>query len=149
MGRFAVVRDGREVDESAYGGRKVRTLLRVLAARQGQFVPNDVLAEALWPDRPPANPAANLQVLVTRARRAIGRVDLIRTGPGGYALADSPDCTVDTEVFLAAVEQTGRLHGPPALAAYREALALAADPLVEDTYATWSQPYRARVSQVR
>jgi DNA-binding SARP family transcriptional activator len=149
MGRFAVVRDGREVNESAYRGRKVRTLLRVLATRQGQFVPNDVLAEALWPQRPPASPAANLQVLVNRARRAVDCADLIRTGPGGYALAGPPVCTVDTEVFLAAVEHAGRLHGPPALAAYREALASVAEPLAEDTYADWSQPYRARVLQVR
>jgi DNA-binding SARP family transcriptional activator len=50
MGRFAVVCDGREVDEPTFGGRKVRTMLRVLASRQGRFVPNEVLAEALWPD---------------------------------------------------------------------------------------------------
>src|SRR3954451_21673341 len=142
MGRFAVVRDGREVDESAYGGRKVRTLLRALAVRQGQFVPNDVLADVVWPQRPPANPAANLQVLVNRARRAVGRPELIRTGPGGYALAGAPGCTVDTEVFLAAVAEVGSRRGPSALAAYRQALAAAAEPLTEDIYAPWAQPYR-------
>ena len=96
MGRFAVVCDGREVDEAAFQGRKVRTLLRVLASRQGRFVANDVLAEAVWPQQPPASPAANLQVLVNRARRAVGRAELIRTGPGGYALAGPPECLVDT-----------------------------------------------------
>jgi DNA-binding SARP family transcriptional activator len=149
MGRFAVVRDGREVDESAYQGRKVRALLRVLATRQGQFVPNDLLIEALWPEQPPASPAANLQVLVNRARRAVGRPELIHTGPQGYALAGPPDCSVDTEVFLAAVERAGRLDGTVALAAYREALGPAAEPLPEDMYAEWSQPYRARVLQAR
>jgi DNA-binding SARP family transcriptional activator len=149
MGRFAVIRDGRVVDESAYQGRKVRTLLRVLAARQGQFVPNDVLAAALWPDQPPAKPEANLQVLVNRARRAVGWPSLIHTGPGGYALAGPPGCTVDTEVFLAAVEHAGRLDGQPALAAYRGALAALAEPLPEDMYADWSQPYRTRIIQAR
>ncbi|MFI7547580.1 AAA family ATPase [Actinoplanes sp. NPDC049599] len=149
MGRFAVVCDGREVDESAYQGRKVRALLRVLASRQGQFVANDLLIDALWPQRPPADPAANLQVLVNRARRAVGRPELIHTGPQGYALAAPPYCVVDTEVFLAAVERAGRLVGPPALAAYREALGTAAEPLPEDLYADWSQPYRNRVLQAR
>jgi len=149
MGRFAVVRDGREVDESAYQGRKVRTLLRVLATRQGQFVPNDLLIAALWPQRPPASPAGNLQVLVNRARRAVGRPELIHTGPQGYALAGPPDCSVDTEVFLSAVDRAGRLDGRAALAAYREALGPAAEPLPEDMYADWSQPYRTRVLQAR
>jgi len=149
MGRFAVVRDGREVDESAYQGRKVRALLRVLATRQGQFVPNDLLIEALWPQRPPASPAANLQVLVNRCRRAVGRPELIRTGPHGYALAGPPDCSVDTEVFLSAVELAGRIDGRAALAAYREALGSAAEPLPEDMYADWSQSYRTRVLQAR
>ncbi|GAA0382577.1 hypothetical protein Acor_57360 [Acrocarpospora corrugata] len=149
MGRFAVVRDGQEVAESAYHGRKVRVLLRVLAVRQGQFVPNDVLTAALWAQRPPASPAANLQVLVNRARRAVGWAGLIRTGPGGYALAGPPDCIVDTEVFLAVMEHAGRLPGPAALAAYRAALASVAEPLAEDMYADWCQPYRARVAQAR
>jgi DNA-binding SARP family transcriptional activator len=149
MGRFAIVSDGREVQESAYHGRKVRSLLCVLAIRQGQFVPNDVLTAALWPQRPPASPAANLQVLVNRARRAVGWAELIRTGPGGYAMTGPPDCVVDTEVFLDAAENAARLDGRAALAAYREALASAAEPLVEETYADWSQPYRTRVLQVR
>jgi DNA-binding SARP family transcriptional activator len=149
MGRFAVLRGGREVDESAYQGRKVRALLRVLATRQGQFVPNDLLIAALWPQQPPASPAANLQVLVNRARRAVGRPELIHTGPHGYALAGPPECTVDTEVFLSAVEQAAGLDGRAALAAYREALGPAAEPLPEDLYADWSQPYRTRVLQAR
>jgi DNA-binding SARP family transcriptional activator len=149
MGRFAVVCDGREVDEAAFQGRKVRILLRVLASRQGRFVSNDVLAEAVWPQRPPASPAANLQVLVNRARRAVGRAELIRTGPGGYALAGPPDCVVDTEAFLAAVSAAGRLDGAAALAAYRTALAGVTEPLSEEAYSDWSQPYRTRVLQAR
>ena len=145
MGRFAVLRDGREIDGSKFGGRKVRTLLRVLASRQGQFVSNDVLAEALWSDRHPADPAANLQVLVNRARRAVGRADVIRTCAGGYALAGPASCTVDAEWFLAEVDQAGRLDGPAALAVYRKALAAVAEPLSEDSYADWARAYRERI----
>ena len=145
MGRFAVLRDGREIDGSKFGGRKVRTLLRVLASRQGQFVSNDVLAEALWSDRQPADPAANLQVLVNRARRAVGRADVIRTCAGGYALAGPASCTVDAEWFLAEVDQAGRSDGPAALAVYRKALAAVAEPLSEDSYADWARAYRERI----
>jgi DNA-binding SARP family transcriptional activator len=49
LGRFQVHRDGEEVPPAAFGGRKVRTLLRVLAVRGPDLVPHEVLAEALWP----------------------------------------------------------------------------------------------------
>jgi DNA-binding SARP family transcriptional activator len=44
------------VAPAAFGGRKVRALLRVLAVRSPDLVPHEVLAEALWPDRLPEQP---------------------------------------------------------------------------------------------
>ena len=44
LGRFQVRRDGEEVPPAAFGGRKVRTLLRVLAVRRPDLVPHEVLA---------------------------------------------------------------------------------------------------------
>ena len=95
LGRFAALRNGKEIPPTAFGGRKVRTLVKVLASRQGTFVSNDMLAEALWPGRLPADPVANLHVLVNRARRALGDSTLIITGQGGYTLAASSACGVD------------------------------------------------------
>src|SRR3954451_11862065 len=86
LGRFQVRRNGEEVPPAAFGGRKVRTLLRVLAVRRPDLVPHDVLAEALWPDRQPADPVATLAVLVTRARHALAEPGAVVTGTGGYAL---------------------------------------------------------------
>ena len=39
LGRFQARRDGREVPPAAFGGRKVRLLLRVLAVRRPDLVP--------------------------------------------------------------------------------------------------------------
>src|SRR3982074_3495244 len=64
LGRFQVRRDGEEIAPAAFGGRKVRALLRVLAVRCPDLVPHEALADALWPDRLPADPAGNLGVLV-------------------------------------------------------------------------------------
>ena len=72
LGRFVVVRDGSEIAAAGFGGRKVRALLRILTTRRGELVSHDVLTEMLWGDRPPSDPVANLQVLVNRARRALG-----------------------------------------------------------------------------
>ncbi|QJY45228.1 BTAD domain-containing putative transcriptional regulator [Pseudonocardia broussonetiae] len=147
LGRFQVRRDGREVPPAAFGGRKVRALLRVLAVRRPDLVPHDVLAEALWPDRLPADPAANLGVLVNRARRALGDPALIVTGTGGYALGD---CEVDAGRFLAAVEASRTADTDGAvLQAASTALALWGEPLPEDSYAEWASEPRERLHRAR
>jgi DNA-binding SARP family transcriptional activator len=151
LGPFAVVVDGVEVPAAAFGGRLARSLLRLLAARRGQLVSREVLTETLWGDRQPADPDANVNVLVNRARRALVSADLIVTRPGGYLLADGPGCQVDVEQFLAGVEAGRRraAAGEPAAALdlYQEALGRWAEPLPEDAYADWAQPLRASLAQ--
>lgn len=103
LGRFRAMAGGQELPATAFGGRKVRTLLAVLAVDRDRYVSHDALAEALWPDAAPADPAGNLGVLVNRARRALGDPGLIRTGPRGYAL--DARCGLDTARFAGLVEQ--------------------------------------------
>ncbi|MGZ8749259.1 MAG: BTAD domain-containing putative transcriptional regulator [Pseudonocardia sp.] len=150
LGRFQVRRDGEEVPPAAFGGRKVRTLLRVLAVRRPDLVPYEVLAESLWPDHQPADPVANLAVLVTRARRAIAVPEAVVTGAGGYALGP---CAVDVTEFLGLVERARRaLRGGRAADAAHdcaEALRLWGEPLAEDTYAEWARAPRERLLRAR
>jgi DNA-binding SARP family transcriptional activator/tetratricopeptide (TPR) repeat protein len=150
LGRFAVEHDSQELALGSFGGRLARRLLRLLALRRGTLVPKDLIADALWPEDPPADPAGNIEVLVSRIRRVLGDRTLIRTGPGGYLLAEGGRCRVDAEEFLAAV-QAGRaaLAGRPgeALASFRAALDIwRGEPLPEDTYADWAQADRRRLS---
>src|SRR3954452_9757816 len=146
LGRFQVHRDGREVRATAFGGRKVRALLRVLAVRRPGLVPHDVLAEALWPDHLPADPAGNLNVLVNRARRAVGDPGIVVTGVGGYALGP---CRLDVEAFspaLGAARQAASAgNSLAALADAEAALAMWAEPLAEDVYADWALEPRRRL----
>lgn len=146
LGTFAVRRGSADIPLREFGGRRAQQLLRLLALRRGTLVPKDVIAEALWPHHPSARAAADIQVLVSRVRRAIGDRSLVQTGPGGYRLADDARCQVDAETFLKAVE-AGRslLQKQPAaaLAAFREALRLwGGEPLAEDAYALWAQEER-------
>jgi DNA-binding SARP family transcriptional activator/class 3 adenylate cyclase len=148
LGRFSARRSGEEIPPGAFGGRLVRTLVRVLVTRRGTFVSRDVLAEALWPGRMPADPGANLRVLVQRARAALGDPSLILTGPGGYSFAAGGDCAVDAEAFLSAVD-AGRRHlaaGQAGLALRELRAALDAwggEPLAEDAYEDWAQEPRS------
>ena len=147
LGRFQVRRGSDEVPPAAFGGRKVRALLRVLAVRAPDLVTHEVLAEALWPDRLPADPAANLGVLVNRARRAVAEPRVIVTGTGGYALGE---CAVDVAEFLAAAERVrAAVDDAAVVRAADVGLALWGEPLVEDTYADWAREPRERLHRVR
>jgi DNA-binding SARP family transcriptional activator/tetratricopeptide (TPR) repeat protein len=119
------------VDLRAGLDRKARTVLRLLALARGRAVGADALAQALWGDRPPARPADQLAVLVSRIRRLLGR-ETIAYGDGGYRLDgilldldELETMTTETERRLA----EGRLTG--AVATARIALALVRGPLPE------------------
>ena len=155
LSRFAVRRDGREVPPADFGGRLVRRLVRVLAVQRGRVVTRDALIEALWGEQAPADPAANLNVLVNRARRALGDAELIQTVAGGYLLRDGAGVVVDAEVFETRVREAradldagdaGR-----ALAGSEAALAQwsGGEPLAEDAYDDWATPHRERLRRAR
>ena len=114
LGRFAVERDGQEIPRRAYGGQLPAGCCGCLRYGGARSSPKDLIAEALWPGDPPADAPGNIEVLVSRIRRALGDRTLIQTGPGGYILTDDGRCWVDAEAFLAAVH-AGRagLAGQP------------------------------------
>ncbi|WP_193789959.1 AfsR/SARP family transcriptional regulator [Streptomonospora alba] len=73
------------------GGRLPRRLLAILIAAEGRPVSDDSLAEGLWGESQPRNPASALQVYVSRLRRVLPGTALQRS-PGGYRLlADDTD----------------------------------------------------------
>ena len=152
LGRFSVRRDGQEIPAPDLGGRLGRTLIRILVTRRGTAVPVDVLADALWPDRQPADPAANVAVLLSRVRRALEDPKLIAAGSGGYLFAAGDCCAVDAELFMEHAER-GRAHldsrrADDALREFRAALeSWRGEPLPEDVYADWSREYRERLLQ--
>jgi len=147
LGRFSIRRGGQEIPPPELGGRLGRTLIRILVTRRGSVVPVDVLAEALWPTRQPADPAANVAVLLSRVRRALTDPQLIAAATRGYLFAGGGCCRVDSEVFLNRAEgghaHLGSGHPEAALQALQTALdCWGGEPLPEDTYADWSYEYR-------
>ena len=80
----------------ALGSRKARTLLALLAAERGGPVSLDRIVETLWPDDPPADPAANVATLVSRTRRVLGPGVLAATGRA-YGLAEDGLWRVDLD----------------------------------------------------
>ena len=71
LGAYVAVRDGAPVPDVAYGGRLPRRLARFLATRVDHGATQAAIADALWGADQPADPAANVAVLVNRLRGAL------------------------------------------------------------------------------
>src|SRR5699024_2429106 len=77
LGPVEVVVDGASLPVR---GRPL-ALLALLLIERGAVVARDVAIEALWGERPPANPRNALQVVISRLRAALGEdVVLHRAG---------------------------------------------------------------------
>jgi len=93
LGPLAVWTDDGE--PVAIPGRKVRALLADPLLHEGRVVSRDRLAEDLWGDEAPADPAAAVHVRISQLRRALaaaepGGRDLVVSRPPGYALRAAP-----------------------------------------------------------
>jgi DNA-binding SARP family transcriptional activator len=86
-------------------GPKERLVLARLVAARGRAVPDDVLVDVLWGDRPPATARKTVQGYVHRLRRAIGNRNVVRVD-NGYLL--SPTVDVDIDVVESAVADARR-----------------------------------------
>jgi DNA-binding SARP family transcriptional activator len=116
LGVLGVAVDGREVAPIELASRKGRTPLKLLLARRGAVVPAEVLVEALWGGRPPADPDANLATLVSRLRAVLGP-DAIAGDRHGWRFVAGGRVEVDLdEAERLAGEAEARLAGEPALA---------------------------------
>jgi DNA-binding SARP family transcriptional activator len=80
------------------GGKKVRTLLAILACNANEVVATERLLDALWGDKPPASAAQNLRVYVYHLRRLLGSDRRISWQPLGYRLLVEPG-ELDADVF--------------------------------------------------
>ncbi|WP_219467936.1 AfsR/SARP family transcriptional regulator, partial [Nonomuraea rhizosphaerae] len=80
-----------EVESAAISGARLRLLLVRLALAAGRTVTVEELADALWPEERPADPANALQSLVSRLRRALPEPSALVSAPGGYRLDADTD----------------------------------------------------------
>src|SRR5262249_32647786 len=95
VGRVALERDGRGVDEARFPGRQGRLTLAYLVAEQGRAVPRDELAEALWGDAPPSTWDKVLTGIVSKLRTLLAEQGIdganALTGAFGCYRLELPD----------------------------------------------------------
>lgn len=145
-----------EVHEDGLGGRQARIVFAYLTLHRAKPVPADELADALWPDDPPASWNAALRGIVTRVRRflAAGGLDeRVLTGADGCYRLRLPEGTwVDVEEAVrAAIAAEQRLDDDVELA--REsaltAVELTQHLLLPGLSGTWLDERRDALNQAR
>ena len=136
-------------DLGALRSRKARTLLKMLAVRAGHIVTIDALVDGLWQQDLPADPAREVAVLVSRARRVVGPERLLRREAGYVLRVDWSDFGEVQALVREAAARDARGDSAGAHVAAEAALRLADEVLLADEAdATWLLPFRADASAV-
>jgi DNA-binding SARP family transcriptional activator len=135
------------------GGSKPRALLTVLLLNANEAVSAERLALALWGDEAASGAVKNVQVHVSRLRKALGEEAVLTTTPVGYRLrvrkgesdADRFDTLVEDGRRALDAGQVAR-----AAAVLREALSLwRGAPLADVAYEPFAQGEIARLEEQR
>ncbi|MEV6278571.1 BTAD domain-containing putative transcriptional regulator [Nocardia sp. NPDC051832] len=132
---------------------QVRTVLAVLLVHRGRAVSTDRLVDVLWPQRPPRDAAAALQVKVSQLRGALAAAEpaaraWVVSRPAGYALEVAPDA-VDAgrfEAALALAATDARTRADTLTAALR---LWRGGPFADDTDAEFAAVEIARLAELR
>jgi YVTN family beta-propeller protein len=141
------------------GGRQQRLVFAALLLRRNEVVSVDRLIDVLWGEHAPTNAVKNVQVHLSRLRKALvsgGREpnnEIIRTGATGYMLEVAPG-EVDADRFERLAEDGRRAlaAGDPEHAGtlLQEALALwRGPPLADFAYDSFAQGEIERLVELR
>jgi DNA-binding SARP family transcriptional activator len=130
------------------GGVKQRSLLAVLLLHANELVSTDRLIDQLWGTAPPATAAKNIQVKVSRLRKALGEERVV-TQPPGYVLRVEPS-EVDLGRFEQLASEAARAAPDDAAMKLGEALALWRGPALADlAYESFAQAEITRLEEMR
>ena len=111
------------IDGHDIGSRRLRQLLAALVLHRGHAVSTDRLAELVWADQQPVDPAASLHTLVSRMRALVPSEATLDSMSGGYRLV-APADAVDLEVLCSWRSRVGSSPPEVMLATIDETLAL-------------------------
>src|SRR5262249_10560068 len=150
LGGFAARRGAWRIADSDWGRPVDARLVRFLLVQAGQPVLDDVIFEALWPDRAASGARRSLQVSVSRARRVLdppgAERSVIESGDGAYRLVLGDLASVDAEQFGAAADRALGSSDPERRTLLERARSLwVGEPLPEERYSDWAASYRERL----
>src|SRR5919106_759064 len=130
------------------GGVKQRSLLAMLLLHANQVVSSARLIDALWGASPPLRCGKNIQVYVSRLRKALPDNRVVTHAPGYVVYVDAME--LDLARFEQLVAEARRAPPESASAKLREALALwRGPPLADLAYEQFAQAEIARLEEMK
>lgn len=157
LGTLRVCRNGTVLGAHQLGGPKPRQILELLVLHLGTPVSKPRLIELLWEGHPPAEAQPTLEsyvcVLRSHLQPGAGRTGPLQTVNGGYVM-EKPLVDLDLDRFDTLYRRAQHSSASEALPLLREALALAAQPLLgNELVPAWAAEERtlhaARVTAAR
>ena len=91
------------------GGRQQKLVLTMLLLNRNEVVSVDRLIDALWGEQPPSSAVKNVQVYISRLRKALegaSQEGVLRTQANGYSLEVAPG-ELDVDRFQRLLEDGG------------------------------------------
>ena len=157
LGTLRVCRNGTVLGAHQLGGPKPRQILELLVLQLGTPISKPRLTDLLWEGHPPAEAQPTLEsyvcVLRSHLQPGAGRNGPLQTVNGGYVM-EKPFVDLDLDRFDTLYRHAQQSPPSEALPLLREALALAAQPLLGDELVpAWAAEERtlhaARVTAAR
>jgi DNA-binding SARP family transcriptional activator len=146
FGGFRLRRGSWHVEDSAWDRRVAQRLVRYLLVKRGSAVPDDQLLEAFWPDKPAASARRSLRVAVSCARAVVDlpmAPSVIEVSEHTLALRLRERDSVDVDRFEDAARVAFAASDGDRRPLLERAAALwAGEPLPEERYEDWANPWR-------
>ena len=151
FGGFTVRRGHWTVDDAAWDRRVAQRLVRYLLIHRGSAVPDDLLLEAFWPDKPVDPARRSLRVAVSCARSVLdvpGATSVIEVAEGMLRVRLRERDCVDVDRFERAATTALAVRPQDRRRLLEHAAALwTGEPLPEERYEPWASPWREHLSR--
>jgi LuxR family maltose regulon positive regulatory protein len=148
LGRFEVLKHDTPIEFPIRASRKLLDALRALLALGGRAVPENRLAEVLWPDAEGDAAARNLATTLHRLRKLLDCEDTIEVRDGRVSL-NPRYCWVDARVFERLTDRAGAAGAVPSeadVATLERAVSYYHGPFLgQDSERPWAIPMRTRL----
>lgn len=153
LGGFAVWIGEREIPEAAFGRRKARSLLKLLALKPGRQLHRDQAMELLWPGLDASGAAAQLYKTIHHVRQAFGDAEpgvspesLLQLRDEVISLAAPGGVHTDIDAFERLGREARRLWSVGML--QRALSSYGGDLLPADLYEDWTEQPRESLKQL-
>jgi LuxR family maltose regulon positive regulatory protein len=142
FGSFVLHRNGELVESRSRKVDRARELLALLILNP-KGVPDESIAEQMWPEMTPERALHNLQAAAYALRHDLGSKAAVRFSAKTYQLSPQVEVVADVREFEAALSRARGATGDQLLQALSRAVDVYRDPLLADVAWRWVEPARA------